>query len=141
MVGFFLRYHMGVLEFIVPFYPINTPEVVFFLHIQRFTLIPYKGPLIHVWSRSTNTISSVCVNTMGVVNTMSPCLYQDSMSIPQVLVYTKSPCLYQESLFIPGVHVYTINPCLYHESMSIPWVLANNKSPCPYYEPRQLKYR
>ena len=40
------------------------------------------GPLVRVWFRSTDTIPWVWVNTMGVVNTMSQCLYHESMFIP-----------------------------------------------------------
>ena len=69
------------------------------------------SPLIRVWFRITHTIPWVWVNTMVVVNTIGPCLYHESMSIP-------------------WVQVYTIIPCLYHESMSIPWVLVNSMRPC-----------
>ena len=69
------------------------------------------GPLIHVWFRSTNTITWVGDNTLGVFNTMSPCLYQDSM-------------------YIPLIHVYNMSPCKFYASMSVLWVLANNMSSC-----------
>ena len=66
------------------------------------------SPLVCVWFRSTNSIPWVLVNTMGVVNTMSPFLYHKFLSIPWVLVNTMSPCQY-------------------HKTMSIPWVIINSK--------------
>ena len=51
-----------------------------------------------------NTISLFPYNTFA--NTMSPCLYHDSMSKPWVHVYTISPCLYLESLSNPCFHFY-----------------------------------
>ena len=78
---------------------------------------------------------------MVVVNTMSPCQYQEPMSIPWVHIYTMSPCLYHKSMSIPWVHVYTMSPCQFHASMSIPWVLSNNMSQCLYHESRKSNYR
>ena len=43
------------------------------------------------------------------------CQYNES-------IYTMSPCLYQESMSIPWVHVNSISPCLYHESLLIPCI-------------------
>ena len=39
-------------------------------------------PIVLVWFRSTDSISWVWVNTMGVIDTMSPCQYHESLSIP-----------------------------------------------------------
>ena len=98
------------------------------LHWKRFCLRATLGPLVCVWSRSTDTIPSVWVNTMSVANTMRSCLYYDSMSIPW------SPCLYHESMSKPRVHTNTISPCIYYESMSLQWVLVNSMHQCPYHE-------
>ena len=48
----------------------------------RVTLVP----LVHVWFRSTDSVP--WVHTMGVINTMSPCLCHESLSIPCVHAYT-----------------------------------------------------
>ena len=61
------------------------------------------GPLVLVWLGSTATIPWVWVSTMGVVNTMHPCLYHDYMCIPWVRVYTNNPCRYDEYMSIPQV--------------------------------------
>ena len=70
---------------------------------KKFCIWVTLGPLILVWLGSTATIPWVWVSTMGVVNTMHPCLYHDYMCIPWVRVYTNNPCRYDEYLPIPQV--------------------------------------
>ena len=68
--------------------------------------------------RSTNNTPQVWVDTMGFVNTICPCLYHESMSVPWIIVYTMSLCLYHMSMSIP------------YESISVTWVLVNFMRPC-----------
>ena len=58
---------------------------------NQWTAMYVEQPLAkRVWLRSTDTIPWFWVNFMGVVNTKSPCLYHELMSIPWVHVYTMS---------------------------------------------------
>ena len=52
--------------------------------------------------------------TMGVVNTMITCLYQESLSIQWVHVYIMGPCQYNNYTMSLSQYQYQ-----YHESMSI----------------------
>ena len=80
---------------------------------QKSCIHATLGALACVWFKSTDTIPRVQVNTM------SQCLYLESLSIPWVHVYTMSPCQCQESKYIPWDHVFTKSSCQYPDSMSI----------------------
>ena len=88
----------------------------------------------------TVTIPSVWVSTIGVVNTMSPYLYHESVSISWVHVYTKSPYQYHKSISIPWVNEYIISPCQFHTSMYKPRVISNNMRWCLYHESRYSNF-
>ena len=51
----------------------NAPKGVFLA--EKSWIQVTLGPLVSVWFRSTDSIPWILVNTLGVVNTMSPCLY------------------------------------------------------------------
>ena len=65
--------------------------------------IPQKLHLLWILSKNILHNGNTRPWTTDVFNTMSPCLYQESMSTPWVHVYTISPCIYNESMSIPGL--------------------------------------
>ena len=51
--------------------------------------------------------------------------YTMSLSQYHGFFNTMSPCVYHESMSIPRTHTYTISSCLYYESMPMLWVIVN----------------
>ena len=102
-------------------------------NIKQKLKIPHAG---NTRPSHTCVIQEYRYYTMSLSQYHGCCQYNESISIPWVLVNTINPCLYHESMCIPRVYINTFSPCQFHSCMSIPWVISNNISQYLYHESR-----
>ena len=94
---------LNFLFFLSPQLIVNNCVFLFSLKMWCFPWNSKEIALLILDQSLINNTSKKSRIRVTLVNTMNPCQYHESLSIPLVLVNIMSPCLYHKSLSIPRV--------------------------------------